>query len=55
MCYPSRTLREGPHNGPGGPMHRSRVNKASSARSFNKKSGRTHPKNMHVMRGGFRL
>lgn len=36
-------------------MHRSTVNKRSSARSFNKKSGRTHPKNLKVHRGGYRL
>lgn len=36
-------------------MHRSSVNKRSSARGFNKKAGRTHPKNLHVMRGGYRL
>lgn len=37
------------------PMHRSTVNKRSSARSFSKKAKRTHPKNLHVMRGGYRL
>lgn len=37
------------------PMHRSRVNKRTSARSFNKKAHRTHPKNVMVMRGGYRL
>lgn len=36
-------------------MHRSPVNKRSSARHFNKKAGRTHPKNIMVMRGGYRL
>jgi len=36
-------------------MHRSSVNKGASARSFNKKARRTHPKNVSVMRGGYRL
>lgn len=36
-------------------MHRSTVNKRSSARSFSKNAKRTHPKNVHVMRGGYRL
>jgi len=36
-------------------MHRSNVNKRSSSRSFNKKSGRTHPRNMMIHRGGYRL
>ena len=36
-------------------MHRSTINKRSSARAFNKKAKRTHPKNVMVMRGGYRL
>lgn len=36
-------------------MHRSHVNKRHSAKQFNKRSGRTHPKNVMVMRGGYRL
>lgn len=36
-------------------MHRQAVNKRSSARSFSKNAKRTHPKNVHVMRGGYRL
>jgi len=36
-------------------MRRSTVNKASSSRNFNKKARRTHPKNVNVMRGGYRL
>lgn len=36
-------------------MHRSTVNKRSSAKKFNKGSSRTHPKNISVMRGGYRL
>lgn len=35
-------------------MHRSSVNKRKSARSFSKRSGRTHPKNV-IHRGGYRL
>jgi len=36
-------------------MHRSTVNKGASARKFSKASRRTHPKNVSVMRGGYRL
>lgn len=36
-------------------MHRSTVNKRSSAKHFNKKARLTHPKNVSVMRGGYRL
>lgn len=36
-------------------MYRKSVNKGRSARGFNKKAGRTHPKNIQIMRGGWRL
>lgn len=36
-------------------MHRSTVNKSRSSRSFNKKAKRTHPKNLQIHRGGYRL
>lgn len=36
-------------------MRRMTVNKSSSSRSFNRKAGRTHPKNLAVHRGGYRL
>jgi len=36
-------------------MRRSGVNKAGSTRSFNKKASRTHPKNLGIHRGGYRL
>lgn len=36
-------------------MHRSGVNKARSAKKFNRGASRTHPRNMAVHRGGYRL
>lgn len=36
-------------------MHRSSVNKSKSARSFSQKAKRTHPKNVAIHRGGYRL
>lgn len=36
-------------------MHRKAVNKRKSAKKFNHSAGKTHPRNLHVMRGGYRL
>lgn len=36
-------------------MRRKPVNKRSSARNFNKHAHKTHPFNIKIMRGGWRL
>ena len=36
-------------------MRRAPVNKRSSARRFNRQSGKSHAFNMRIMRGGWRL
>lgn len=36
-------------------MRRSSVDKVRSARAFNEKAKRTHPMNLKVHRGGYRL
>ena len=36
-------------------MHRKAVNKRASAKKFNRNAHKTHPRNISVMRGGYRL